>query len=444
MGKKNIFVLGQDKTNEAKLKQISNREQYEFHPVLDYDYIHSFKINPMSKIMNDARTILRNFPGKIDGMICLWDFPGCLMYPILCQELGLKAPSVESVFKCENKFLSRLQQAKSIPECVPKFWGFNPDESNIIERAEVDYPFWVKPVTAYSGHLGFKVNSDKDFEDALAKIESRKKLFARPYWYLEKQMHLSGEMERASEKIFLAEQIIGGKQCTLEGFVFKKKIGFHGIIDSFRFPNRMSFCRYQYPSKLPRKIKQLIYEKAEKIMKQVGYDNGSFNIEFFWDKRENKLWLLEINTRISQSHCELFRLVDGESSHKLIVDIVDGREPSLPHRQGPYNIAGKLFLRDFENGTVTKVPGAEKIEAVKRQYDAEIYITVHEGMKLDELKWQDSYSYVLLMAYMGAKDQKQLLSKFDDCANSLGIEIDGKKIVSKQGRKSENNQEISV
>jgi len=433
-GRKNVFVLGQDEFNEAKLSQVHGSQECEFHSLLDYYYIHSFADNPMSQIMDSARQQLKDFEGSIDGLIWLWDFPGCLMGPVLCEEFGLPTPSPASVFICENKYLSRVHQEKIIPECTPRFWGFNPAEENIVERAELQYPFWVKPVTGFSGHLGFEIKSDADFRQALAKIDKKENLFAEPYWYLEQQIDLPEDMEPASEKMFIAEQIISGKQCTLEGFVFNGEFGFEGIIDSFRYPNRMSFSRYQYPSRLPAKVQRRMYEKAQKILSYVGYDNAAFNIEFFWDRKKDKIWLLEINTRISQSHCDLFKKVDGQLSHKIPLDIALGRRPDLPKRQGDYKLAAKLFLRNFENGTVTNVPNEEQIKRLEEEFDATIYITVNEGMKLEDLKWQDSYSYVLAIVYVGSQSQKELVDKFDQCVNRLDIEVDDRKVRSKQER----------
>lgn len=432
---KNIVILGINEYNMEKIRSLKGNEEYFFHQLLDFDYVHDFENTPMEEIMNSARHGLNSFEGSIDGLMWLYDFPSCLMGPILCREYGLKGPPEESVFNCENKYLSRIQQQQAIPECAPDFRGFNPSQSDSIEKVDIDYPFWVKPVTAFSGHLGFHVKSDKDFRNALEKIDRKKDLFARPYRYLEEQAELSEEFQQASENIFIAEKIISGKQCTIEGFVYGGEFDFHGIIDSFRYPNRMSFSRYQYPSILPKTIKQRLREKTEKVLRQAGYDNGAFNLEFFWDQNQDKLWLLEINTRISQSHCNLFQKVDGELSHKIPVDIVLDRRPRLPYREGEAKVASKLFLRSFENGTVSRIPPEQTVREIENRFGAEIHLTVYEGMRLDELPWQDSYSYVLAMIYIGGECQKDLLDKFDLCVNELGIEVDDWKIRSKQGRK---------
>ncbi|WP_245947837.1 hypothetical protein [Billgrantia montanilacus] len=60
-----------------------------------------------------------------------------------------------------------------------------------------------------------------------------------------------------------------------------------------------------------------------------------------WDEENEKLWLIEVNTRISQPHREVFIMVDGMSNHEVAVDIAPGQRPSMANRQGPYAVAAK-------------------------------------------------------------------------------------------------------
>lgn len=102
-------------------------------------------------------------------------------------------------------------------------------------------------------------------------------------------------------------------------------------------------------------IRRRIDEITRKIIKHTGYDNGAFNIEFFYDQRLNKIWLLEINPRISQSHSDLFFKVDGAPNQKVIIELATGRAPELPRRQGDYKTAAKFYLREFRDGIVSRV-----------------------------------------------------------------------------------------
>ncbi|MDZ7748970.1 MAG: hypothetical protein U5K43_09085 [Halofilum sp. (in: g-proteobacteria)] len=98
-------------------------------------------------------------------------------------------------------------------------------------------------------------------------------------------------------------------------------------------------------------------------MSHVGYDNSAFNIEYFWDEQLDKVWLLEINTRISQSHSDIFEKVDGVSNQQVTVDLALGRKPDMPSGEGQYPLAAKFFHRVFHgDARVARVPTREEID----------------------------------------------------------------------------------
>ncbi|MBF6371336.1 hypothetical protein IU469_37430, partial [Nocardia puris] len=85
-----------------------------------------------------------------------------------------------------------------------------------------------------------------------------------------------------------------------------------------------------------------------------------------------KLWLIEVNTRISQSHSELFVKVDGTTNHTVAIDIALGREPRMPHRKGEFAVAAQCFVPRYEDGIVTRVPGPAEIEALRERFPGTI------------------------------------------------------------------------
>ncbi len=433
---KNIFVLGLDDFNKKKLKKVEESHRCKFHTVLDFHYAHSFHENPIDEILNEGRRLLKEFPEKIDGMIWFWDFPVALMGPILCKEFGLKGPSPLSAFKCENKYWSRVEQQRIVPECTPHFCGFNPFDEGAVKDIDLDFPFWIKPVMGFSGLLGFRIDNEDDFNHAISEIKEKCGPFHEAFHILMENVETPDDIKKATQDFFIAEKIIGGQQCTVEGFAFDGKRDIHGIIDSHCYPGRSTFSSYQYPSEFPDEIKERLREKSVKVMEYMDFDNGAFNIEFFRDKEKDKLWLLEINTRISQSHCYLFEMVDGVASHKIPLDVALGKYPQLPNREGKYKVAGKMFLRSFKEGAVTKAPDEDRLNDLEKEYpDTYFQHTVTEGMHLSELPFQDSYSYVLSIVYTAADGYDQLEDKFDEICKKLDIEIDNKKQVSKHRSK---------
>ncbi len=426
MARKNIFVFGLTDFNLQMLKRIHGAEQLEFHKLLDRSELVERMHYPVEEILEHARERLRGFDGSVDGMIHYIDFPVSTMVPILAREFGLPSAPLEAVLRCEHKYWSRLEQARSVPEYIPPFAAFDPFDDHALERLEreVGYPFWIKPVKSFSSYLGFRVNSAKDFRQGIQRIRAEISRFAEPFDYLLDQVELPKEIRGIGGGYCIAEGIIGGRQCTLEGYGYNGEIHIYGDVDSIRHANESSFGRYQYPSALPREVLDEMGEVARRYMKHVGYDNAPFNIEFFWDAQREKIWLLEVNTRISESHCDLFEKVDGYSSHEVAVDLALGREPSFRHGEGEYPMAGKFFVRTYTNARVQRVPSEIEVRALEERVPgATIQILAQEGGELADMMDQDSYTFCLALVFIGGKDQEELLEKYRQVSEGLDFRL---------------------
>ena len=141
---------------------------------------------------------------------------------------------------------------------------------------------------------------------------------------------------------------------------------------------------------------------------------------------QGRIWLLEINTRISQSHCDLFEKVDGISHQQVTIDLGLGNRPDMPHREGAFPIAAKFFYRVFfADARVTRVPTPDELAALEADFPgAMIAVQVEEGQWLSALPEQDSYSYALAYVWMGASSSEQLLADYDRLAARLVFEYD--------------------
>jgi hypothetical protein len=222
---------------------------------------------------------------------------------------------------------------------------------------------------------------------------------------------------------YLAEELVSGHQCTLEGFVFDGECHTYGIIDSIRYPNHSSFFRYQYPSVLPKQIQQRMANIAEKFLRRINYNNSAFNIEFFWNKQQDEIYLLEVNPRIAPDHGNLFQKVDGISNYQIPIDIALGKRPEMPYREGTCNIAATCYYRTFEDAFVQEVPDSASIESIEEQLpETHICIEVKPQQYLSSLPihLRDSYSYTCAVAYLGAKNQKSLLESYQNAIHALG------------------------
>jgi hypothetical protein len=88
-------------------------------------------------------------------------------------------------------------------------------------------------------------------------------------------------------------------------------------------------------------------------------------------------------------------------------------------------VAGKFFIRRFENGIIKKAPGQEELDKLHDVYpDVHVQLLAREGQELDELDYQDSYSYKLVIVYLGGMSREQMHQKFEHIKELLPFEIE--------------------
>ncbi|MEX2524505.1 MAG: ATP-grasp domain-containing protein [Gammaproteobacteria bacterium] len=421
---KNIFVIGLNEFNLQKLQKIRNAENYRFHPLLSSEDVLEQEKYDIEGILSKAASQLRSFDGSIDGIIHYIDFPASTSVPLLCRKFDLPSASFEAVLKCEHKYWSRLEQKRTVPDHVPEFACFDPFDDDALKKMDLDFPFWIKPIKSFSSYLGFRIGNEQEFHDCCVIIRENIGRFEEPFNHLLNLADLPAEVAEVGGGMCIAENIISGRQCTLECYVYRGKVHTYGVVDSIREANRTSFSRYQYPSRLPKRVQKRMHKIAQQIMTHIGYNEAPFNIEFFWDEAHNHIWLLEINPRISASHCELFEDVDGVSSHDIAVELSIGNEPEPLRHIGEFNCAAKFFLRKHEDAYVEAVPDESVVRRLEEEMPGTtIHIQVHPGMWLSELMDQDSYTYILAIMWLGGRHQRELLKKYNRCVRALKFRL---------------------
>ena len=426
--RKNIFVIGFDEFNRKELASIREAENCEFRGLLDYDEIVVPKtgIIEFERLRKKAEDRLAHFEGSVDGIVSFWDFPSSAMANVLRNAHGLAGPTNEALAKCEHKYWSRLEQSEVVPELVPAFCAIDPFAEDPLSQITIDYPFWIKPIKAHSSHLGFKIRGAEDFRSHLPEIRQKIGYFGVPFDEFLRHVDLPGHIRPVTGHWCIAEGMISaGQQCTLEGYVYDGRVEVYGMVDSLRAgKHRSCFSRYQYPSALPGHVQTRMIDATRKVLTQFGYDCAPFNIEFYWDRRTDGVRLLEVNSRISQSHCPLFRMVDGASHQEVMVDLALGQQPEFPHRQGDYGVAAKFMHRVFRDGIVRGMPSPEERRRVQSIYpEARFRLLAPEGERLRESHHRDSYSYELADIFLGGQNRKELLQKFVNVLQMVTFDI---------------------
>lgn len=420
--RREVFLIGLDRFHRNKLGRLSHANECAYHALLAHDELVDRQSYNVDRLMDKALSELRAFAGPVDAVVAYMDFPASTMVPVLCRELGLPSASLESVLCCEHKYWSRLEQSKVVPDAVPRFALVDPFSSD--GAPPLPLPLWLKPIKSWGSFLGFRIANRRDYGRAIETIGANIGRVAKPFNSLLRRARLPAEVADVDGYHCIAEEILSGRQCTLEGYVLGGQVRFYGAIDSIRYHNRSTFSRYEYPSRLPRAVLGRMQSIVEKAIGQIGLDRSAFNAELLWSPPQDHVALVEINTRVAQHHGDLFEKVDGRSNLEAAVEVALGREPQMLHRRGQFGVAAVFFRRELEDGLVTRVPHARRIREIERRFPSTVvHLLVRPGMRLSQLVEQDSYSYACAMTYVGARDHRELLARYSQIAPMLDFRI---------------------
>ncbi len=319
MKKYKVLVLGIDEYNLYELSKVDDAELYEFIPIFKQQEIQNQEHIDIEEIISKAKSTIREHDNEVDAIISFFDFPFTLISFYLSDVYNLRGPRLMQGLKCEHKYWSRLLQKAVIPGHIPGFDLVNPYKAKSLQEVNLEPPFWLKPVKSYSSILGFKIENEEDFTKAIAETKSDLERLSAPFNTMFSKADLPPEIADIDGNHCLAEAIIEGHQATLSGYMYNNKMETYGIVDSINYPGSTSFFYYLYPSELSEHVKKKMHEISEKVMKHIGFNNSPFNIEFFYDKKNDSLKLLEINPRMSQSHGDLYRKVKKYPNHQVLI-----------------------------------------------------------------------------------------------------------------------------
>ncbi len=355
---------------------------------------------------------------EVDAVVSTDDYPGCTLAAVVAHQLGLPGVSPRANLLCQEKFLSRQIQHAAAPEAVPRFQLLD-TKPEVGLPLELRFPIFVKPVKSFLSVGAERVDSAQQ----LARIQerwSRAKSFFRPFDIILRR-YAGYEI---GTRCLLAEELLTGLQSTLDGYVHRGEARAMGVVDSIMFPGTIAFRRFEYPSQLPEDVQARMLNVANKVMRQMGFDNGQFNMEFMYDEDVDGLRIIEINPRMSSQFADLFEKVDGTNSYRVMLDLALGRQPQVERRKGRYAAAASCVLRTFQNQNVLKVPTREVIDGVvERHPDVRIEILARAGRKLSQ-QMQDGCSFRYGIVNLGGADRQEIAEHFERCARALRFEFE--------------------
>ena len=351
---------------------------------------------------------------NICGALTSEDYIGAAINSIINEEFGLCGPSVDSVFTSQHKYYSRIAQKRTNKGIVPRFQIINPNEVEQ-QEIELEFPFFVKPVKSFLSINAKRVNSFEELKKFCRDTKDNTTSFVKPFNDLVRN-YTNFEFDC---NYLIAEELLTGNQITIEGFVFNKEVTIIAITDSIMYPKTISFKRFDLPSKLSNEIKKRIEKVAKELILGIGFNNGIFNIEMFYDKNKDELKVIEINPRMVSQFSDLVDKVHGISTYDLQILISLGKKPEFVAGKGNYKIASSFIMRKFEDKKVSRIPtNTELLEIQKNYPDSNVEVFAERGKKLsDEINDMGSYRYA--MVNLGANSKKELFDNYNEIESKL-------------------------
>jgi hypothetical protein len=372
------------------------------------------------------RELLREMEGRREefaGVVGIDDFPACMLAALVAEQFRFSFPTFKSLFLCQHKYYARLRQREAAPEATPRFHLV--DIARAVEPSHIPLPFplFVKPVKSYLSILARRLEAFPDLLRAIEEAPRRLGPVPRMFEGLVGVSSLEGQLREVPASALLLEEPLTGCQVTLDGYAYRGRVVPLGVVDSVFYPGTQSFERFEYPSRLPPHIWERMGRIAERIITAVGLDRSFFNVEFFYRKEDDSIWIIEINGRMASQFAPLYRALHGIDLYAMQLEMALGRDPGgrevwAPGRQTE-GVAASFVLRRFEDWRVTRIPTPDDLRRLGERFpSAFVEILVREGERLsDELQDDASYRYALVD--LAAGDWAELQARYEEAKRYL-------------------------
>lgn len=353
-----------------------------------------------------------------EGVFSSSDYPGATIAAAIANARGLIGPDPKEVLEASNKLTSRRKQQASVPEATPKFCLVDPDH---LAPPAVGFPCFVKPVKGAFSMFARRVDSFEELRAHLERPEVREFRFDFLGIFNDLWRHYVGD--GLDGRYFIAEELLGGKQVTVDGFVVDGEPVVIGVVDSEFHPGTGSFSRFIYPSQLPGDVQKEMVAIAGRCVVALGLRRCFFNIEMVWDG--SRVAIVELNPRVCGQFGDLYAKVDGRSAYEVVPELKLGCEIHWPRQKGPFDVAASVPLRVFQPSRVRFAPDEARIAAVEAEFPRTlIWNEVENGQSLSDFASEDGGSCRYAVVNLGAASRDELERKARSIQTALGYELD--------------------
>jgi ATP-grasp domain-containing protein len=358
-----------------------------------------------------VEAICRRYSGaRLDGVVTSDEQFGPFIAALVCERLGLPHTPVRAILTIQHKYYARQAFQRIAPEANPAFGLLRRGYSRAAD-VPLPFPFYVKPAKAAFSVLARRVESFEELRrhTRFGWLEAAIiRGLVRPF----------GDVMRAHSDLtehpfsMVCEEIVPGRQVTVNGFAREGRVTMVGIVDSIMYPGTDHFQRFQYPSSLAPDEALRVERVAARLLEGVGFRHGMFNVEMRLDPVDGTPRVIEINPRAAGQFYDLFERVDGYNLFDALLELECGGAPTLRHREGCDRVAASFVLRDLTGAGLSRWPSKAEIEALQAaNRDGHLMLYPKRGADLRrEMKWLGSYRYGVFN--VGAANVEDLFARF--------------------------------
>jgi biotin carboxylase len=361
--------------------------------------------------------------GQLAGVFSTSDYPGAATAGAIATTLGLPGTPPDRILRASHKWYSRLEQARVAPEAVPRFALVGADDFDA--DPPLAYPCFIKPVKGQFSILARRLESRAELRAFLRRPAVRD--FCAAYVTTFNRMLAAYAPECAVDgRHFIVEELLAGRQVTVEGFARGGVPEVFGVVDSVLHPRTGSFVRFEYPSALPARVQERMADVARRVVAGLGLRDGCFNLEMFWDEAADRVSVIEVNPRLCGQFADLYAKVDGFHTYDLAIALCTGAEPRVSRRAGRYRFAASVPLRIYEPSRVVRVPSAGDIAAAEALFpETQVWCECTAGEALvDFERSEDGASTRYGVINLGANTREALVERAAAVEERLGFEFE--------------------
>jgi hypothetical protein len=150
----------------------------------------------------------------------------------------------------------------------------------------------------------------------------------------------------ATIDMMLVEELVEGRQITVEGWSLNGVIQIWAMTDTNTFPGSRVIDNFSTPSLVDAETAAALTAKTVETIRAFGFDGGFFNIEFWLT--DDGVRLTEVNGRSAACFGGIYELALGADIFAAVAGVACGLAPrALPRASGL--VAGQLNVITFDD-----------------------------------------------------------------------------------------------